>query len=275
VGMKRLVTRMLRPAQKERIRAFISKQLNLTGGAGAQSCQLPYRVLIGAHHKSGTVWLKSIFRTVCSEYSLRFFEGKQGDAPQQYDVFFQDHSRFELDRFPSPVRGLHLIRDPRDIILSGCFYHQKADEPWLHRPREDLLGLTYHQAINRAETLEDKISFEMEHAGRRTIEELIAWDYTRPFFCELKYEDLIRDTDLMIFHRAFAFLGFPGSALPGVLAIAYRKSLFSNQLKTSDHIRSGEVGQWKQYFTRKHKERFCELFGDVLIRLGYEDNDDW
>jgi hypothetical protein len=273
--MRSLVSRMLRPAQKERIRAFVSKQFNLTTGAEPQSCQLPYKVLVGAHHKSGTVWLKSIFKAVCNEYSLRFFEGKQADAPQQYDVFFQDHSRFEFDRFESPVRGLHMIRDPRDIILSGCFYHQKAHEQWLHKPREQLRGLTYHQAINRAETLEDKIAFEMEHVGRRTIEEIVGWDYTRSFFWELKYEDLIRDTDLMLFHRAFAFLGFPGSALPGVLAIAYRKSLFSNQLKASGHIRSGEVGQWKQYFTRQHKERFLELFGDVLIRLGYEDDNDW
>jgi hypothetical protein len=275
-AMRRLVSRMLTPAQKKRIKAFVSKQFNIIPRAGLKSkCELPYKVLVGTHHKTGSVWLRSIFQAICTEYSLRFFAGEQAEATRDYDVFFQDHSRFDLDLVGSPIRGLHIIRDPRDVILSGCFYHQKSDEKWLHTPRTYLSGRTYHEAINGADTLQDKISFEMENAGRHTIEEIMKWDYTVPSFCELKYEDLIRDTALMVFHRAFSFLGFPGSALPGALAIAYSKSLFSNQVKPSDHIRSGEVGQWKQYFTRKHKERFLELFGDVLIRLGYEDDDGW
>jgi Sulfotransferase domain len=265
--MRSLVSRMLTLAQKQRIKAFVS--------AVGHKPYLLNKVLVGTHHKTGTVWLKSIFRTICSEYSLHYFEGEQPDAPAQCDVFFQDHSRFELDLFESPIRGLHIIRDPRDIIVSGCFYHQKSKEQWLHKPRKALLGRTYHETISSAKTLEDKIFFEMEHAGRVTIEEITRWDYTSPSFCELKYEDLIRDTDLMVFHKAFSFLGFPGSILPGALAIAFSKSLFSNQPSASNHIRSGEVAQWEQYFTRSHKERFLELFGDVLIRLGYENNNDW
>jgi hypothetical protein len=41
-----------------------------------------------------------------------------------------------------------VIRDPRDVIVSGANYHCKADEPWLHIPEKRFGGLTYHQKIN-------------------------------------------------------------------------------------------------------------------------------
>lgn len=267
MAIRRLVDSMLTPHQRQRIKAFVSKQLHLNPRAGLETnCELPYKVLVGTHHKTGTVWLHSIFKAICAEYSLHFFAGEQAEAPPQYDVFFQRHSRFDLDSLDSPFRGVHIIRDPRDIIISGCFYHQKSDEKWLHSPREYLGGHSYQEAISSRKTLEDKILFEMENTGRETIEEMMKWDYTLRSFSELKYEDLIRDSDLVLFHRVFSFLGFPGSVLPGVLGIAYRNSLFSGQVTTPGHVRSGETAQWRRYFERRHKERFLELFGDVLDR---------
>lgn len=272
MAIRRIVSSMLSPAQKSRIRGFVSKQLQVSPQA---RCELPYKVLIGTHHKTGVVWLKSIFQAICAEYSLRFFAGEQAEAPADYDVLFQRHSRFNLASITGPVRGVHIIRDPRDIILSGCFYHQTSDEKWLHVPRQDLGGRTYQEAINSCETLDEQILLEMENTGAGTVEEMVNWDYTHPAFFELKYEDLIKDTSLLLFHRVFTFLGFPGSVVPSLLAIAYSKSLFSGQVKSVSHIRSGEVAQWEQYFRHRHNQRFLELFGDVLIRLGYETDHSW
>ena len=33
-----------------------------------------------------------------------------------------------------------MIRDPRDVIVSGYFYHQWTDEPWANEPRPELGG---------------------------------------------------------------------------------------------------------------------------------------
>ena len=197
------------------------------------------------------------------------------NLPAGTDIFFQNHSLIDLKSLDKPYRGIHLIRDPRDVIISGCLYHQKAEEPWLHQPRQLLGGLTYQQKINSLETLEEQIFFEMENAGKRTIEEMIAWDYGQPDFIEVKYEDLIEDQDLTLFHQIFSFLGFPGKTLPSLLAIAYQNSLFSGNLSKSLHIRSGKKEQWKDYFNQKHKERFTALFGDALIQLGYEEDQSW
>ena len=45
--------------------------------------------------------------------------------------------------------------------------------------------------------------------------------------------------------------------------------------KRSPTFRSGKVGGWKNSFTEEHKRIFKDTTGDLLIRLGYEDNYDW
>ncbi len=190
------------------------------------------------------------------------------------DLNFNYHSQFDSDVLVQPFRGVHLIRDPRDVIISGCFYHQKSDEKWLHNPRKNLQGLTYQQKIRSFSSIDDQIIFEMENSAANTISEMLSWDYSRPDFLELKYEDLIEDAQLILFHEVFIFLGFPGSVIPHLLSIAYENSLFSG-LVESDHVRSGKKSQWRTFFKQNHKDRFLELFGDALIRLGYETDSSW
>jgi hypothetical protein len=104
---------------------------------------------------------------------------------------------------------------------------------------------------------------------------MLNWDYDRSSFYELKYEELIEDVDLRLFHDVFTFLGFPGSTIPSLLGVAYSNSLFSSQVRRSTHIRSGQKNQWKKYFKPLHKDRFLSLFDDALVRLGYETSNDW
>jgi len=82
------------------------------------------------------------------------------------------------------------------------------------------------------------------------------------------------DVDLLLFHRIFTFLGIPGEVIPRALQTAYDNSLFSGKV-FSQHIRSGKNQQWRDYFKPIHQERFHDLFGDALIKLGYEEDDNW
>lgn len=40
-------------------------------------------------------------------------------------------------------------------------------------------------------------------------------------------------------------------------------------------FREGRIGQWKEYFTERHKKLYKKRYGDTLIHLGYERNKDW
>lgn len=237
--------------------------------------QLNNKILVGTHHKTGTVWMASIFRKLCRDLGLRFYSGEQDKLPGDFDVFLQNHSRFDLSVLQEGYKGVHVIRDPRDLIISGCFYHQKSAEPWLHVKKENLGGVTYQEKINSYNSLDHQIMFEMENLGLRSIEEMMSWNYANSAFIDVKYEDLVSDENLLLFHKVFTFLGLPGRCIPRALKIAHANSLFSGNLKNSVHIRSGQGRQWERYFRPAHKLRFRELFGDILIKLGYESNNEW
>jgi hypothetical protein len=237
--------------------------------------KLKNRVVVATHHKAGTVWLHNVFLRVCQELGLKFYKGIAASLPNDFNVFVPGNSRVHAAEIPGPFQGLHMIRDPRDIIISGCFYHQKAPEKWLHTRHRHFGGLSYQEKLNSYPSLDDRILFEMEHAGRPCIQELLAWNYDDPAFLEVKYENLIADEQLVLFHTIFAFLGFPGIAMPRALRVAYENSLFSGVPTITSHIRSGKPKQWEQYFSSHHRARFIDLFGDALQRLGYESSDAW
>ena len=45
--------------------------------------------------------------------------------------------------------------------------------------------------------------------------------------------------------------------------------------KKSQTFRVGKTGGWKEYFTEEHRALFKDVAGDLLVRLGYEKNNDW
>ena len=169
---------------------------------------------------------------------------------------------------------MHLIRDPRDLIISGVFYHERCtSERWLTVPNPKFQGLSYQQTLAGLPSLEEKIRFEMLHIGGSTIRDMLAWNYGRPQFYEAKYEDLIEDVELRRFRDIFTFLGYPEEQMDELLQIAFNCSLFSGRV--NGHIRSGLPRQWQSYFTKPLHRQFLEHFGDALVRLGYEQNDQW
>lgn len=231
-------------------------------------------VLVGTHHKTGTVWLKSIFNQIASKYALKFrysVERAKKLTPCDREIFVHAHSNFALDRLPSNSRGLHMIRDPRDVVVSACFYHQKGVERPMHIPMFQG-GLSYQQKICSYESQSDRLLFEMEHYSAGTIRDMINWDYNNPQFLELKYEDLIDDHEK--FWDIFVFLGFNRVDTLMKIAAANHKDA-KVAVREKKHIRSGQSGQWKKYFTNVHKTKFKELFGSIAVDLGYEDTNDW
>jgi hypothetical protein len=232
------------------------------------------KILIATHHKTGCVWMTRIFRSIAQKYGLKMFEHAP-NPEQPWDIFVEGNSQFDFDALPADLLGLHIIRDPRDVIVSGAFYREKSDESWLHEPNKQYGNMTYQQKIKSLPTVEEKMTFEMEHVGQYTIENMCRWNYQDPRFFETKYEELIADESLFIFHQVFAFLEFPSAMLPALLQIAFDNSLYSGKVQKGGHVRSGKSNQWKQYFTPRLAERFVQLFGDVLIDLGYELDNNW
>lgn len=229
------------------------------------------RVLVGTHHKSGTVWFTSVFRALAGQLGLElvYADHEHPDPESRWDIFVSGHSHFEgVDS--GAYRGIHVIRDPRDMIVSATHYHQTSDETWLHEANEEFGGMTYQERLLSYETFDDRMLFEMEHASFLNISKMLEVDQSGDArFLTVKYEEMIVDRSLERFEGMFEFLGFQGPAMGWCLVSAYRNSLFSGGVD-SQHVRSGKVAQWPEYFTPVHERRFDELFGDALERLGYD-----
>ena len=233
-----------------------------------------HKIFIVTYHKSGTVWMMSVFNGIADELGWRFFYGPRLSEPDLgADVLFHGHGGWDFGKIPGDLRGIQLVRDPRDMIVSGCMYHMKAWEPWLHEP-DPQTGKTYQQKLLEADP-DERLMIEIERTNRNSISALRAWDDEDPRFLRVKYEDLINDDRLHHFHRIFDFLELPSEALPAAFDCAWKNSLFSGQVNRPIHVRTGQPGDWRNHFKARHKQAVQEACGDLLVRLGYEEDASW
>jgi len=171
-------------------RSFLHKSLGIIHKGLVFGEVLDNRVLVGTHHKTGTVWMSSIFNSIASYYDLKLYANRGNKSfispSSNFDILFQDKSYFDFDNI-SDYKGLHIIRDPRDVVVSGCFYHGKSSEKWLHIKREDFGGLTYQEKLNSYSSFDDKLIFEMENSSRNIIQDMKSWNDNNSHFIEIKY----------------------------------------------------------------------------------------
>jgi hypothetical protein len=199
------------------------------------------------------------------------------------DIAFVAEARhFDRTRLPSQeFRGTHMVRDPRDMIVSGYFYHLWTTEDWAQEPRAELGGLSYREHLNQLD-VGDGLTAEIERAVAPggNIDEMLRWDYHSKEFLELRYEDFIAD-EQSEFARLFRHYGFTEDAIALGVARGERYN-FKNisrrnlgEVAPGQHLRSGRPGSWREHFGPQHREAFKALTGDLLVALGYEENQGW
>jgi hypothetical protein len=230
------------------------------------------------HHRSGTVWFIRVLSTIARHYGLHFQAGAQNELAPSTEIFLQDHSRIERTALP-PHRGSHMIRDPRDMIVSGYHYHLWTDEQWAQLPQERYDGKSFQEALNDVGKKRGLI-LEMERFCREDLQDMLQWDYNDPAFLELKYEDVIAD-ESSHFEALFNHYGFHEDAVDVGLKIAEYYS-FQNvsgrsfgDVEEQSHLRSGRTSQWEDHFDEELKARFKQLAGNAVVELGYEEDRHW
>ncbi len=226
------------------------------------------------HHKSGTVWFRQVILEVTRAYGLRFRAGTRATVSPEADVvFFDDAGKYRRDALGDrPFRGSHLVRDPRDLVVSGYEYHLVTTEEWATAPQGHFGGVSYQDYL-RSMSEADGLMAEITWLTTPVTQAMAAWDYTQPEFLELRYEDVLQD-EAGAFERLFRWYGFDDRAVAAGVAAAERLSLRQGGAK-SGHVRSGAPGEWRTRLGPDHLARFKEVTGDLVVRLGYEDDPDW
>lgn len=270
-------------------------------------------ILVGTHHKTGTVWMANVFRRFCRMHDVAFVDistcapaAAAAAILRQHEhcVVFSHHSEFPDYRLPAlsgrRARGIHLVRDPRDLLISAARYHCDADEPQLLVPRPEFGGLTYREKIRSLPSPQERILFEMDHSGGSNISAMSTFD-DQGIFETVKFEDLLEDDTLVVWHAVCLGLGLRGTALLHALECFYHASLFSradpvrpprpsslagdtlDRIRTAtrplrsrllnrsmNHVRGGSPKEWKRALTPEVRAAIESRFADAITRLGYK-----
>lgn len=256
-------------------------------------------IFVATHHKSGTVWMLSTFKRMAVANKFQFYDVNEAvpgwmKHPAKKDVFdslcaaaeaqssepsifFDYHAEFPdlsacLD--DSGACGIHVVRDPRDMLLSAVRFHLTADEPWLHVPDDRFGGLTYQQKIDSYDCLEDQIRFEMQYNMGWVIRKMHRFD-AQGVFRDVHYEDLIEDNSMVLWHELCIEFGLVGREIINALDSFWRSSIFGDMKKvaqsgTNAHIKNAKPRQWQTLLSDAMIEEIESMFGDEIDGLGYQ-----
>jgi hypothetical protein len=204
-------------------------------------------------------------------------------------------------------KGFHVIRDPRDIVVSGYFSHLYSHPV---SPEQSAWLWEYRRHLKSLDDTEQGLLAEIQFCASY-FERLRVWNYENPRVLELRYEDLIVQPE-RCFARIFHFLDIPTPSMAPIttismflqyllnkqfgIRIARRTRLPASVLRallrhnsfqrrsggrrpgeeeTRHHYRKGIAGDWKNYFSARVKDAFKERYEGLVVQLGYAEDEAW
>lgn len=244
--------------------------LGLSAGLGARLDPETGRtkICICTYHKVLTVFLSRVFRSFAAITGRGYSLGMGPEVDYDRSVLIDHHSKFDWDRLRQPFVGLHVIRDPRDLVVSSAFYHVKSREAWLHDPYPVFGGRTYQEAIRALPDTEARLIFEIDNAAGQRIRDMLDWT-PRPEIAEARYHQLIGDDGQAFFAALVSQWPLSERERRLLVKLFAYFSLGGPGAKGNTHIRNAASGQWRKHFTPAVTAHFRERFPDALDRLGY------
>ena len=271
------------------------------------------------HHKCASSWAGLICSDACRELGLRH-EIVHDAQPlpvslaahvRDRAVEFLSYTNADIDhvRRLAPMRAFHVVRDPRDVVVSAYFSHLHS------HPTEEWPELLEHRRALASLSAEEGLLLEMKFRERQ-MQEMYSWDYERDDVLELRMEDLVAHPFAHAL-RIFSFLELldeddltPSRRARWLLAKALRRLERDTPLRVGwrprripaerllgivwehdfakkargrkqgqedrkSHYRKGVAGDWRNHFQSRHVSFFKERYNELLLKLGYERDPDW
>ena len=164
-----------------------------------------------------------------------------------------------------------IYRDPRDVVISHVFYvTDRAVEHVHHRYYNDVL--TNFDDRLRTSILglpEAEVDFP-DIYGR--YKPYLGW-LDNPAVMPIRFEDFILNRGISLERVLNHYLhNLPLPVGREAMLAILEESIVPEKSPT---FRGGRVGDWAKHFKPEHKELFKEVAGDLLVRLGYETDNDW
>jgi hypothetical protein len=165
-----------------------------------------------------------------------------------------------------------ILRDPRDVVVSHVHYVTEMEPNHIHHRfyNEELHSFDERLAVSILGRPDGLVPFPDVQAR---FEPYLGW-LGQPEVLVLHFEAFIQGQQAVL-ERVLEHAvqrGFPLRVSPPAAIQALAEGINPQRSPT---FRSGKVGGWRDQFSAENKRLFKQVAGELLIRLGYEQNDDW
>ena len=242
-------------------------------------------IVVGTHHKTGTVLLAKTFRvaakmmgvpraksnrTLSSMCGELLTHGAPGVCIIEHvtskDV--QDWLLSATSQAPT-TPFIHAVRDPLEMCVSAYQYHLLGAEPWLVQPLRDLNGTTlqqHYQSLSQAEG----VRFECMRMALELVETALVYNATRSLTntLTLRLEDFSHHYDSTM-GRLFTFLG-SGPFVESLVKAAAPFDLARAPAEDARHVSASSSKQPLRDMVMSDP-RLGTLLGELRELLGYSD----
>lgn len=246
----------------------------------------PEKIAFFGHHKCGSRFFRmSLLAPLLTANGYEVLKYDIRERPFHFRLAHElDLRNIEFDRFSEPgrkllnlsnasgevvaetfkaapdLRGVHVVRDPRQVLVSDYFHHREGhnvESPvgwvWdaLKEDRPHLLALP----------LEDGLIYELDHITHDVFENQLAAWRQHPNVIEFRMEE---------------FAGADGYDWPAMARLVEFLGVEERPpLKFEQVFANAEAKSWRDVFTPRLTDLFKRRWGQLLIDLGYERDLDW
>ncbi len=188
-----------------------------------------------------------------------------------------------LDRAYPGYRAIHIVRDGRDVAVSG-FFHVYRSRVVEGGETDSLIKSKVEGVLRGEETrlfTDRHLTFRARSWNEVTaaIDDVLGAQLGERYL-RLRYEDLLADTRPLI-ERIFDFVGV--AYTPALVDEIIEKTSFqkmsggrqAGQQDVGSGRRKGQAGDWVNYFTPRDRVLFAAEAQPALERFGYEPDAGW
>lgn len=163
-----------------------------------------------------------------------------------------------------------LYRDPRDLLISHIFF--AVDIYPNHAMHAYYLPLSMEERLRTA--IQGIHNDQLSLPDVRTrYERMLDW-IDCPQVMKIRFEELTQEREKVL-GKILAHFEAAGGKINSPRKQVISLLLQAMDPKNSPTFRKGQSGDWREHFSNENKRMFKKQAGDLLIRLGYEKDDDW
>ncbi|MBX2970756.1 MAG: sulfotransferase domain-containing protein [Cyclobacteriaceae bacterium] len=273
------------------------------------------KYLFLGHHKCASTYVAKILSSFAKQLNMSVNKVDLSDQLSSVTIEYSDffyvlnanrkivEKSFSMEK----IKSLHVIRDPRDVIVSAYYSHRNS------HPTDIWPDLVPHRERLNSLDKNEGLMAEMDFS-QQFFDDMDSWvPDSSPDILDVKMEDFTLDP-YSKWVEIIDFFGFMDSTkvnkpsfrgqlrqLFDILKSRMLKqqndskieigevleTVYSNRFEilskgrrpgmedVQHHYRKGQPGDWRNHFTERHKKSFKERFNNLLIKYNYEVDDNW